>query len=116
MTVSPFVATTLRMSSGFLIWAIHFLIIYGFTALVCERGFVTVSWFGIGVVPWIIGLATLIAVAATLALVLRARNDRRRRLNDTSDFVYWMTATLGGLALVAMLWEALPVLLVPTCG
>jgi hypothetical protein len=30
--------------------------------------------------------------------------------------VPWMTTALGGLALMAILWEALPVLLVPACG
>jgi hypothetical protein len=106
------------MLSGLMIWAAHFLVIYVFTALACARRFVDTSWLGIGVVPWVIGVATLAATAATLVVIRLAVRDARSSAsqNNTSSFVHWMTAALGGLALMAILWEALPVLLVPTCG
>jgi hypothetical protein len=106
------------MLSGFLIWAAHFLVIYVFTALACARRFSDINWLGIGVVPWVIGTATL--AAATMMLIVIGLAVRNARLdtsrNNMSSFAPWMTAAFGSLALVAILWEALPVLLVPTCG
>ncbi len=117
MAVSRFTHATFRMLSGLMIWAAHFLGIYIFTALACARRFAEASWLGIGVVPWVIGTATLAAAAATLVVIGLAVRDTRfsTSRNNTSSFVPWMTAAFGGLALVAILWEALPVLLVPTC-
>ena len=110
MTLPRFTATVLRMSSPVMIWAAHFLVIYGFTALACARGFVDVRWIGIGIVPWTIGAATALALAATLAVVLRAARAAHE------SFTEWMTAALGALSMLAMFWEALPVLMVPACA
>ncbi len=105
------------MLSGLMIWAAHFLMIYVFTALACARRFADLSWLGIGVIPWVIGTATLAAAAATLVVIGLAVRDARSSAsqNNTSSFVPWMTAAFGGLALMAILWEALPVLWVTTC-
>jgi hypothetical protein len=114
-----FASATLRMLSGLMIWAAHFLVIYYvFTALACARRFADLSWLGIGVVPWVIGAVTLAAAAVTLVVILRAMRDAwlGTSRNNISSFVPWMTTALGGLALMAILWETLPVLLVPTCG
>ena len=110
MAESRFTRTALRMSSGIIIWAAHFLAIYGFTALACARGFATARWMGIGAVPWMIGVATLIAAAALVALIASAA----RAAN--SSFTEWMAAALGGLALIAVAWEAMAVLMVPACA
>jgi hypothetical protein len=111
MAVSIFTAVTLRMFFGVIIWAVHFLVIYGFTALSCARGFHTSQWLGIGIVPWTIGVATVVAVVAIGMIVMPALGTRR-----AESFEDWMTATIGGLAVIAIVWESLPVLMVPTCG
>jgi hypothetical protein len=117
MTGPGFASATLRMLSGLLIWAAHFLAIYAFTALACARHWSQASWLGIGVIPWVIGAATLAAATTTLVVIwLALRNTRSSASrNNASSFLPWMTAAFGGLALMAILWEALPVLLVPTC-
>lgn len=117
MAVSRFTHATFRMLSGLMIWAAHFLGIYIFTALACARRFAEVNWLGIGVVPWMIGAATLAAATATLFVIWLAMRDARLSTsrNTTSSFVPWMTAAFGGLAFMAILWEALPVLWVTTC-
>ena len=92
----------LWISSGILLWALHFTAIYGFTALACARDFPRA-------VPWVIGAATL--VAAALAVALIATRWRRR-----GDFLDWITAGVAAFALLAILWEAFPVLVVPACG
>lgn len=90
------------MSSAIIVWAVHFTAIYGFTGLACARGFASA-------VPWVIGAATLLAATAVLAII--AHGYRRR-----AAFEAWMSATLGGFALLAIAWEAIPVLVVPACG
>ena len=91
----------LFMSSGVVIWALHFGAIYGLTGLACARGWQEM-------VPPGIGLATV--VAAILAVAVVVAGWRRR-----AQFESWMTAGIAALALVAILWEALPVLIVPIC-
>lgn len=98
----PFVATALRMSSGAIVWAVHFAVIYGYTGLACARGWADT-------VPWVLGIATAAAVLATLLIIASGYRDRAR-------FESWMTYAIGGAALVAIAWEALPVLIVTTCG
>jgi hypothetical protein len=105
-----FTSTTLRMFSGVIIWAAHFTVIYGFTALACARGFAELQWLGVGIVPWTVGGATLIAVTATLVMGVPAARAAR------ASFENWMTAGVAGLALIAIVWETWPVIMVPTCG
>lgn len=87
----------LRMSSGVIVWAVHFTVVYGFTALACARG------FG-GAAPGVVAAAT--ALAAVLALVIIVKNL-------DAEFTRWLTAAIAGAALVAILWEGLSALLVP---
>lgn len=91
----------LRISAGVIVWAIHFAVVYGITALACARG-------AAALVPWTVGGATL--VAGALALVVIARGFIKRR-----EFESWLSAALAGFALIAIVWEAIPVLLVPLC-
>ncbi|MEJ7667984.1 MAG: hypothetical protein WKH97_04455 [Casimicrobiaceae bacterium] len=118
MAVPSFAATTLRMFAPLLIWAVHFLAIYAFTAIACERRFADANWLGVGVVPWTIGGVTLAAAAAALVTIWLALRDvpGRAPRSETSQFLRWMTAAFGALTLLAILWEALPVLLVPVCA
>ena len=50
-----FVATTLRMTAGIIVWAVHFAAIYGYAALACARGFAVP-------VPAVVGIATILAL------------------------------------------------------
>lgn len=109
MKSRAFSTATLRMFSGVIIWAVHFTAIYGFTALACARGFAALQWLGIGIVPWAIGGATLLAATATLTILVAAVRTAR------DSFESWMTAGVAALALIAILWETLPVLMVPVC-
>lgn len=101
MTAS-FMAAALRASGGGIAWALHFAVIYGVTALACARGMA-------GVVPWTIGLATLVAGAACLVLTWMGWQRR-------DEFEAWLSATLAALALFAIVLQAVPVLMVTPCG
>lgn len=84
------------------VWALHFAVIYGTTGLACARG-------APGMVPWVIGIATLLAAAACSAIFVM--HARRR-----GAFRHWLSAGIAAMALLAIVWEALPVLLVPACA
>jgi hypothetical protein len=90
----------LWISSGVIVWALHFAAIYGFTALACARGIGAAA-------PWVVGAATVVAAALAAALILR---------NLSSEFTQWMTAAVAAAALLAILWEGLSAFLAAPCG
>jgi hypothetical protein len=91
----------LFMSSGVMVWALHFMAIYGITALACARA-------APGVVAPAIGVSSLAAIAALV--VIFARGWRQRAV-----FESWLAASVAALALIAVVYETIPVLLVPIC-
>jgi uncharacterized protein involved in cysteine biosynthesis len=111
----------LRMFAGLLLWTAHFGVIYGVTALVCARRLADVTILGLGLVPFTIAVTTLVALlAAGLVLALAVGDLRAARQTPERDqtrvFLSAMTATVAGLAMVAIVWDALPVLIVPACA
>ena len=96
-----FPIAALTISAGVIIWALHFTAIYGFTALACARG-----WSG-AVVP-LNAAASALAAAAVLAVI--ATGWRRRE-----SFEHWLSAAIGAAALVAIVYESAPLLIVAPC-
>ncbi len=96
-----FAATSLRISAGIIVWILHFVAIYGFTALACARG-------APQPVPWVIAGATIAGIAACLVIVAKEFARRER-------FESWLAAGVAAFALLAILWEALTVFMVPIC-
>ena len=92
-----FARTVLRMSSPVIVWALHFAVVYGFTALACARGFAHAA-------SWTVTVAT--GIAALLVVLILVKNFDR-------EFTRWMSAALAGAALLAILWEGLTAFLVP---
>ncbi|MGE5525625.1 MAG: hypothetical protein ACM3SS_18065 [Rhodospirillaceae bacterium] len=94
-TVSgPGVATSIA------IWALHFTVVYGYTALACARGYEAA-------ITAVVNAATVLAVCAA-ALVLW-----RSMLTAERD---WLGAGVAGLALFAIVLEGLPVWIVSPCA
>ena len=119
MRARGFSGRLVEMLAGPLIWAAHFLFIYIFQALACARGFAGVSLLGTGIVPLTVGMATAVAAVATVLMLFRAMRDLGAigpaTEQDAERFMNWMTAAGAGLSLVAILWDGLPVLLLPSC-
>lgn len=92
----------LRMSAGVIVWALHFTVLYGFTALACARGFA-------GAVPWVSGAASVLALVAVLLILARTRPHR-------DEFESWLAFSIAALALVGIAFETVPVYLVRTCA
>lgn len=93
--------TFVAIGSGAIVWAVHFAVIYGITALACARGQARI-------VPWVIAIATIAGVAAAAVIALRARPRR-------TEFASWLTAAVAAMAAVAMIWEALAGIVARTC-
>lgn len=96
-TIPVFHRTALWISAGVIVWVLHFTAIYGLSALACARG-----WSAL-VAPVIVAATAI----ASIALVVIIAAGLRRR----GEFESWLAATIGALALVAVIYEAVPVLL-----
>lgn len=90
-----------RMTGGLWVWALHFAVVYGSTALACARGVP-------GAAPVIAITATALAVAVLLWLL-------RAAWRQWGGFEAAFGAGMAGFALLAVVWEAMPVLWVPAC-
>lgn len=109
MAAPGFSRTFLRMLFGPLAWGAHFLFIYGFTGLACARP----SWLDGNLVAWVVCGATLAAFLAILLLFLRT--GFAGKPHDCPAFVHWLTLALGGVSILAIAWQTVPVLLLPPC-
>jgi hypothetical protein len=102
MSDTRFDRPAVAMSAPVVIWALHFGAIYGATGVACARGAPQAAVVAVGV-------ATLLAAVLLLVVVVRAWARRVR-------FEAWIAAALGGFALLGVLWEAVPVLIVEACA
>ena len=114
MSSRSFLAVLFSVLAGTIIWAVHFTIIYGFTSTACARG------LGTDTVPWVVAVATGIAVLAAAAVIVRSLRPVRAGTPEgdhapAPDFIRWISAAVGGMALVAMVLEGLTAALVPAC-
>jgi hypothetical protein len=87
-----------------LLWAAHFAVIYGFTALACARHMPAA-------VPWLIGIAT----AAVLAMLAAVTVPAAMRAVRAARLVDYLAFGLGGLAAIAVTWEASSLIGIPAC-
>jgi hypothetical protein len=118
---TDFIRKTLFMIGGLVVWGAHFGLLYVFNALACARQFVGVSYLGVGIVPLTVSILTLLALAATLAVLLLALWQRgparaSRDQKPVNEFMRYTTITIAALSLVAIAWNGLPALIVPPCG
>ena len=102
--------------AGLLIWAAHFLVIYGVSGLACTGRFGDARVVGLGIAKLTIGAATVLALLAAATVLVWALRWRRRTVGGSLLFLRWMAAMIAVLALIAIAWDGLPVLLVPGCG
>ena len=103
-----------------IVWAGHFLLVYFLQATFCWRGLERGTLFGFPAVPALVVSATVLALAATLLIAIRAW--RRLHAGTSSldseeqpQFTAWMSLAVALLAALAMVWEAFPVFFLPPC-
>ena len=93
-----------RVLAAVSVWALHFGIVYGATAVACQRGFEQ----GL---PWVIGGATAAAALAALALIVSGVRGSRPH-----GAAGWIAVAASVLALGAILWQASPLLWADRCA
>jgi hypothetical protein len=114
-----FPRVALATFAGLLIWAADFLFIYVFAAVACARGYAGVTVLGIGIVPLASTVSTLIAAAASAAIVFAGRREARPVKNENAsdpNFLRGLAAIAALLALIAIVFTGLPGLMLRTCG
>ena len=87
------------------IWAAHFIFVYGFTGIACARRLEAT-------LPWVIGASSFLALGV---LVLVAAPSIRRVLRSPR-FPDYLGAGLGGLAAIAVVWETSALIGIRSCG
>jgi hypothetical protein len=108
--------------AGLIVWAVHFGAIYAITAYACARGLQATRVLGLGLIPaGVLGATALALVAAGIVLATTARRLRSAGAAGTgreehARFLLWFTAGTTLLAMIAILYEGVPTLMVPACA
>jgi hypothetical protein len=117
--------------AGPLVWTGHFLTLYVFTAIACAKGFFHEEILGVRVVQLFGAAVTVVAVALILDTMMLSYRRWRGVASDgqpapapphdASDvasrrrFMAYAGFLLSGLALIATIWETLPIVFFATC-
>lgn len=103
---------------GMVLWVAAFTGAYATAALVCARGLADTSVLGLPILPFSIGLATLMALAGTGLLGAIAYRRRARTADNAGlpGFVWSLGLLVALMALVAIVWNGLPALFFATCA
>jgi hypothetical protein len=113
------VTRILAMLAPLAVWGAQFAFAYAFAALACARGLAGQKLLGAGIVPVAVIAATVLALAAVAALLLRARRQHRRTDEEghaAEGFLTASTIGFGAFSAAAIVWTAIPMLFVPPCG
>jgi len=110
----------LRNAAGLALWAVHFGVIYAINALACERGLAGTRLFGLPWVPAMVGLATLIILLPLGLLLWSAMSRLDQPLAEGGEaeprFTLWFSAATTGYAILAVVFQTVPAMLLPPCG
>jgi hypothetical protein len=113
-TASTFTRRFLRLFSAPIIWAVHFLAVYTITGIFCARPHLQGQWLGIDAI--VLGICVASAAAIAAICLLHQRDWRKCLRSGKTDFTHWTASSLGLLSIIAILWETIPVFIVPLCG
>ena len=86
---------------GLLVWAAHFFTLYTISSVFLTTPLARV----------LVGIATLLAVAANAFLLLLAKRRVAGRADVLDGWVAGLAVLMAALSLVAVLWQAFPALL-----
>ena len=112
MSEPRFAPVLAYLLGGMIVWAAAFTAAYAGAAFICARGLGDKAVLGIPVLPFWLGITTLVAMAASAIIAGVAY----RRRSTRGDFVNTMALSLALLALVGIVWNGVPALLFKTCA
>ncbi|MGG5886614.1 hypothetical protein ACLF3G_05695 [Falsiroseomonas sp. HC035] len=106
------------ITAGFVLWALHFTMIYAINAFACERGREGATLLGLPWVPVLVVVATLLVLLPLALLLRRAIGTTRLTGGGEAEpgFRHWFTAAAAAYAMLAVLFQAAPSLVLPPCG
>jgi hypothetical protein len=107
------VADLLRLFVGPVVWFLHLALLYGAEALICTPPVgsgAAMMWLSIA------ATATALGTLVFLAAVPAPRGDRRPSEHTGAAYLHNTTLLLALLSAVGVIWNALPVALVPVCA
>ena len=103
---------------GMILWAAAFTAAYGIAAVVCARGLAEATILGMAIVPFSVGAVTAVALLAT-GLIAAAAFRRLRRSGDEArltGFVHGTALLVALMAVVGIVWNAVPALFLASCA
>ena len=113
MRAEAHLTDVLRWLAGPIIWAAHLLIVYASESILCTRGGGADGHF------ILVLLASAAALAGLLAIVIRGWRGQPARATENlngSAFMDKAAIMLGMLSLIAVLWSAVPALVISACS
>ena len=117
MSEPRFFSTVAYLLGGMIVWAGAFAGAYVVTAVVCARRLGDASMLGIGVLPFSVGLITLVALAATAIIATVAyRRWPAPSDPDLPSFVQSLTLFVALMAILGIAWNAVPALFFASCA
>jgi hypothetical protein len=119
MVARGFSVQILFVLSGLIVWAIHLLLIYIFNALACARGFADIDILGIGIAPLaivVLGVVSLAVLAGVIAVAATGSGPFGSDDSRSEGFLRYLTISIAALSGVAVVWETIPVFILPPCG
>ena len=108
------VAPLLDVAFGLFVWIGHLLILYIIAALACGLGLVGTG--GRAAATFVTTLVMVTVVATAAVAVHAAVRWRRQRELPELRFRAGVTAGLDAIAIVAVVWQLLAIVLVPICA
>jgi hypothetical protein len=97
---------------GFLVWALHLAAVYALTSLACTPGFEHVM-FAESLAIAVVTIVSLVADAVLISMAATGRGlGEPAPLSSLWRFV---AATAAVISAIAVIWQALPGFIVPSC-
>ncbi len=107
------------MMGPYIVWAAHFVAIYGVNGLFCARPWMRGDIAGLPLAPTVVVALTVAALALLgwiMAAALRGPGPAEGASPEARRFVRAFTLLSTGAAFVGVLWDGLPALQVPPCA
>ncbi len=109
----PIVRRILDPAFGLFVWAAHLLVIYVAQALACVFAIPSRSaQTGTAV---LVGLAAATLLAAAIVAAHGVRRHRQQAETDDQRFLFKLAVGQDAIAAVAILWQLIPIFMVPIC-
>lgn len=109
----PIVRRILDPAFGLFVWAAHLIVIYVAQAVACVLGIPERSARAETVV--LAGLAAVTVLAAAIVAAHGVRRHRQQPETDDQRFLFNIAVGQDAIAALAILWQLIPIFMVPIC-